>query len=389
MSSSDGDGGPKLPHDVAVEILKRLLKRLPARSLLQFRCVCRSWRSTIDDPRFVALHSNHSALDPSNRYLVCLDFGDDLDPVQNTCSLFSNGSLTLPFQSQIEIPFVTPHPNCYAVVGSCDGLICVSEISSNGYGQMMYVWNLFTRKHRAVRLPGPKQQNLSMEGARVVQGFYFDAKSNDYNVVSIFLFPDLHPFCLRNGKPRVEIYSLGTDSWRTLECEVPAIRLGKRAVFLNGNLHWYATNRKRLGFGSIASFDVTGEVFDEMVLPEEMLDDLDIDSTHLEFSVAVLNDLLAVFISVGKEAAHSDLNSVCSVWVMRDYGVPESWTKLYTFEVSGQALAFDGFPWNGELLIDINFEKRVSWNPITGQFSNLPLLANSELVPVVESLFSL
>ncbi|KAF8011799.1 hypothetical protein BT93_I0059 [Corymbia citriodora subsp. variegata] len=385
MSSSDGDGGPKLPHDVAVEILKRL----PARSLLQFRCVCRSWRSTIDDPCFVALHSSPSAVDPSNRYLVCLDFGDHLNPVQNTCSLFSNGSLTLPFQSQIEIPFVTPHPNRYVVVGSCDGLICVSENSSNGYGQMMYVWNLFTRKHRAVRLLSPEQQNLSMEGARVVQGFYFDAKSNDYNVVSIFLFPDLHPFCLRNRKPRMEIYSLGTDSWRTLECEVPAIRLSKRAVFLNGNLHRYANNQKRLGFGSIASFDVAGEVFDEMVLPEEMLDDLDIDSIHLEFSVAVLNELLTVFISVGKEAGHSDLNSVCSIWVTRDYDVPESWTKLYTFEVSGQALAFDGFAWNGELLIEINFEKRVSWNPITGQFSNLPLSANSELVPAVESLFSL
>ncbi|KAF8011884.1 hypothetical protein BT93_I0115 [Corymbia citriodora subsp. variegata] len=118
MSSDDDD-------DVAVEILKRL----PARSLLRFRCVCRSSCSTIDDPRLVALHSSHSALDPSNRYLVCLDFGDDLDPVQNTCSLFSNGSLTLPFQSQIEIPFVTPHPNRYVVVGSCDGLICVSEMA--------------------------------------------------------------------------------------------------------------------------------------------------------------------------------------------------------------------------------------------------------------------
>ncbi|XP_039157842.1 F-box protein At1g30790-like [Eucalyptus grandis] len=89
-SGSDDDGGPKLPNDVAVEILKRL----PARSLFRFRCVCRSWRSTIDDSRFVALHWSHSALDTSSRYLVCLDLGDDA--VQSPCSLFLNESLTLP-----------------------------------------------------------------------------------------------------------------------------------------------------------------------------------------------------------------------------------------------------------------------------------------------------
>ncbi|KAL3735758.1 hypothetical protein ACJRO7_024825 [Eucalyptus globulus] len=97
IMSSSSDDDPKLPHDVAVEILKRL----PARSLLRFRCVSRSWRSTIDDPRFVALHLSHSALDASNWHLV-------YDPLQDMCSLLPNASLTRPSKSQIEMPFAAP-----------------------------------------------------------------------------------------------------------------------------------------------------------------------------------------------------------------------------------------------------------------------------------------
>ncbi|XP_039157810.1 F-box/kelch-repeat protein At3g06240-like [Eucalyptus grandis] len=381
MSSSDhdgggGGGGPKLPHDVAVEILKRL----PARSLLRFRCVSRSWRSAIDDPRFVALHWSHSALHASSRHLACLDCGDDA--VQNRCSLFPNVPLSHPPPpSQIEIPFVAP-PNRYAFVGSCNGLICLSESSSDGTEGAVYLWNLFTRKHKPVRLPRPeRRQPLSVGGAHVVLGFCFDAKSNDYRVVRIIRFVGVR----RRKKPRVEVYSLHTDSWKTLEleCEVPI--LCDSAVFLNGNLHWYSFNGKGDGYSfhgkedgyvSIALFNVAGEVFDEMAMPEQI-------SLHFVLSMAVLNDSLAVFFSSG------EANSACFLWVMKDYGVLESWTKLYTFEVTEPVTRFDGFTWNGELLMKIYCEKRVSWNPITGQLSILPLSARYELVPIVESLFPL
>ncbi|KAL3721389.1 hypothetical protein ACJRO7_033820 [Eucalyptus globulus] len=346
-SGSDDDGGPKLPNDVAVEILKRL----PARSLFRFRCVCRSWRSTIDDSRFVALHWSHSALDTSSRYLVCLDLGDDA--VQSPCSLF-------------------PNDDRYGFVGSCNGLICVAKSSGDGIERAVYLWNLFTRKHKAGRLYGPEEQQfLSMARGRVLLGFYFDA--SDYHLVRILHFPGVRRWSFwnrkrRDRKPRVKIYSLSTDSWRTVECEVPALSYSNRAVFLNVNLHWYAFDRKG--------------VFDEMALPGEMFHTESTDSLHSVLSVAVLNDLLAVFFSGGQGAGHSDLNTVCSVWVMRDYGMSESWTKLYTFETHGVITGFDGFTWNGELLIEINCEERVSWNPI-------PLSTSCELVPVVESLFSL
>ncbi|XP_030462498.1 F-box/kelch-repeat protein At3g23880-like [Syzygium oleosum] len=376
-SSDDDDEDPKLPHDVAVEILKRL----PVECLLRFRCVCRSWRSAIDDPRLVALHWSHSALDASNWYLVCLDWCDRL------CSLFSSESLTLPYRSRIEMPFATPS-GCYDFVGSCNGLICVAEVSGYGYCKAMYLWNSFTRKHRAVPRSGLRHQFSSMEAGHEYLGFGFDAGSNDYKIVRILYSEDDNRQCFGGPKPRVEIYSVSTDSWRSSECEVPVFCDNGPAVFLNGNLHWIAFKCDvawdERGYGSIVLFDVAGEVFDEMALPE-----VHVDKGSLMVSVAVLHDSLAVFINLVDAILCPGRHSTCSIWVMGEYGVPETWTKLYTFEACGLVTKFDGFTRNGELLMEIDAGERVSWNPITGQYANLPLSIHCDLVNVVESLVSL
>ncbi|KAL3721383.1 hypothetical protein ACJRO7_033814 [Eucalyptus globulus] len=373
-SASDDDAHlPKLSEDIVVD---HILKRLPVRSLLRFRCVCRSWRSTIDGSRFVDLHLSHSALDASSRYLACLDW---CDPFRSLCSLYSGVSLTPPSKSHIEIPFAAP-PNCYGFVGSCNGLICVTEISRNGYRRSMYLWNLFTRKHKAVPRSSVEKKFLTLEIPRIAVGFGF---SNDYKIVRIY------PLYRRGTKPQVEIYSLSTGCWRSLDCEVPTLSVSRPAVFLSGNLHWFASKScnqwDEVGYQQIVSFDVTDEVFDKMALPEEISH---VDSVDL-VSLAVLNDLLAVLISRrAEQSGCSKQHSVCSVWVMRDYGMLESWTKLYTFEASGLVTGFDGFTLNGELLMKIHGGKRVCWNLITGHEANLQSSMACDLVTVVESLVS-
>ncbi|KAF8011788.1 hypothetical protein BT93_I0050 [Corymbia citriodora subsp. variegata] len=216
--------------------------------------------------------------------------------------------------------------------------------------QVMYLWNLFTRKHKAVRRSGLEHRFVSMETAHMVLGFGFDARSNDYKIVRILYLDDNR----RGRKAQVEIYMLRTDRWRSSECEVPSL-CNDSAVFLNGNLHWFED-----GHGSIVLFDV-----------------------------AVLNDLLAVYISFIDPVMDPEQHSICSVWVMGEYGVPESWNKLYTFNPCGEVVGFDGFMRNGELLMEIYGGGRVSWNPITGQYANFPHVTRCNLVTVVESIVSL
>ncbi|KAF8011790.1 hypothetical protein BT93_I0050 [Corymbia citriodora subsp. variegata] len=244
--------------------------------------------------------------------------------------------------------------------------------------QVMYLWNLFTRKHKAVRRSGLEHRFVSMETAHMVLGFGFDARSNDYKIVRILYLDDNR----RGRKAQVEIYMLRTDRWRSSECEVPSL-CNDSAVFLNGNLHWFED-----GHGSIVLFDVAGEVFDKMAPPEE-ISHLDADANVLVMSLAVLNDLLAVYISFIDPVMDPEQHSICSVWVMGEYGVPESWNKLYTFNPCGEVVGFDGFMRNGELLMEIYGGGRVSWNPITGQYANFPHVTRCNLVTVVESIVSL
>ncbi|KAF8031661.1 hypothetical protein BT93_D0772 [Corymbia citriodora subsp. variegata] len=382
MSSSDDDDDyPKLPQAVVDEILKRL----PVKSLLRFRCVSRSWRSAIDDPRFAALHLSHSALHTSNWYFAFID--DPRHHCPRTCSLFPIDSRIRPSKLIVETPFVDTPPSELTLVGWCNGLICVAdEPYGKGY---MYLWNLFTRKQKVVPLSRPEQQQfLSKDAVDVVLGFGFDAGSNDHKILRILYFPDND----RRWFGRVEIYSLRADSWRSLECEVPAFRPHNKAVFLNGNLHWVAAKLDDLGRESkdgsrIFLFNVAGEVFDEMAMPEE-IETSDEDDFVLLVSVAVLNDSLAVFVCRSYPFGPA-IYSACSVWVMRDYGVPQSWTKLYDFETGHVVIAFFGFTWNGEPSIREDNGDTISWNPITGRVRNLFLDSGSEFVTVVENLVSL
>ncbi|KAL3721392.1 hypothetical protein ACJRO7_033823 [Eucalyptus globulus] len=128
MSSFASGDDPKLPQDAIVEILKRLL----VGSLLWFRCVCRSWCSTINGPLFVALHLNHSALHASNWHLACIEW---YNPPGSLCLLFSGESLPL---SRIEVPFTAPFSR-YGFIGSCNGLICITRVSEDGYSRSMYL----------------------------------------------------------------------------------------------------------------------------------------------------------------------------------------------------------------------------------------------------------
>ena len=50
---------PTLPFDLIVEILCRL----PVKLLMQFRCICKSWNSLINDCKFAKKHLNLSTTD--------------------------------------------------------------------------------------------------------------------------------------------------------------------------------------------------------------------------------------------------------------------------------------------------------------------------------------
>ena len=66
--------GPDFDDDIITEILLRV----PAKSLIRFRCVCKSWRALISDPSFVQNHLRRVSPSHSNLLLVTSPYQADV-----------------------------------------------------------------------------------------------------------------------------------------------------------------------------------------------------------------------------------------------------------------------------------------------------------------------
>jgi hypothetical protein len=135
----------------------------------------------------------------------------------------------------------------------------------------------------------------------------------------------------------------------------------------------------------IVVFDMGHEMFDELPVPESLE-----RVEHLKMGVAVVDGSLALVpchaIGLDGEVASN------SVWVMKKYGVAESWTKLFDITVGeGGLVRVLGFKKNGEVLVVTNGydHQLVCYEPSSGTIWNPHILSPTEsfyLDTFVESL---
>jgi hypothetical protein len=115
---------PIFPEEMIVEILLRL----PVRSLLQFRCVCKLWKTLISDSQFA---KKHVLISTANPQLVSNFMG------LANCKLVSyplKPLLDNPSAHRVEpANFETRHST--SIIGTCNGLLCLCSSSQ------FFVWN--------------------------------------------------------------------------------------------------------------------------------------------------------------------------------------------------------------------------------------------------------
>ncbi|KAI8527195.1 hypothetical protein RHMOL_Rhmol12G0057000 [Rhododendron molle] len=73
---------------------------------------------------------------------------------------------------------------------------------------------------------------------------------------------------------------------------------------------------------SIVSFDMSAETFSVLRLPPTL-----VNQESCSLSLKVFQGSLAVLCDRERD------NGACCMWVMKEYGVPESWTKLFRFKL--------------------------------------------------------
>ncbi|XP_050376043.1 F-box protein CPR1-like [Argentina anserina] len=291
----------ELPHDI---IENNILTRLPVKSLIRFTSVSQRWRSLIlYCPKFAASQFEFSSKQKSiaHRVLVSCNGYDDLQSLDLGSS--SSPTLRLPFKQQ------QVHCN---LIGSSNGLVFVA------LGNKYYVWNPSTRFFKTL----PDIDYCS--GRRVFFGAGYSSASGTYKLL----------ICREDDDEEIytevaHILSLGAPKWRLVNLDVLNEMLTGpvfMGTLLNGALHWLCGYSKY----DLVAFDLAKEEFRIMQL-------LNLDDDGSRFyrgKLGVLGGCLCV-------SSYTEYNYACvsvDFWVMKDYDVRESWTKLFNLDMSNLPL---------------------------------------------------
>lgn len=188
----------------------------------------------------------------------------------------------------------------YRVWGSCDGLILVGDTQTRAN---MFVLNPTTLESK--KLP-PVPKYLNYYSNRIVFGFGYDFSCDDYAVVAI-----AHHYEL-NINACVYVYMFKTKQWKKVGVS-PYDHRNQRyvaGIFLKGSIHWLIEGSK-----IIAAFNIANREFSAVPLPDGVFD---INSEYPR--LGVLRGCLCLFSNV--------INNISELYVMKEYGVVESWIKL-------------------------------------------------------------
>ncbi|XP_023888997.2 F-box protein At3g07870 [Quercus suber] len=180
-----------------------------------------------------------------------------------------------------------------------------------------------------------------------------------------------------------EVHTLGTDSWRSIGEASNIIHYSAlHGTFLNGALHWFVVNDDET---SLCCFNLDNEQFQPFPRPSQFGKCSKIsDKMRLMMSMGVVKDQLFL--------CHPFNNSVLEMWVMGDYGISESLTRLHVINlpinVTPKAIAFLD---NGEILLTLHQSDLVSYNPKEGSFRKITtnMKAEYQIVAYTPSFISL
>ncbi|XP_065852782.1 F-box protein CPR1-like [Euphorbia lathyris] len=338
----------KIPHDIISDIL--LL--LPIESLVRFRCLSKPLCSIIDSSDFIRLHLSHSLNTRSNLRIILRDwnlYSVDFDSLDAAAAA---ESFDHPLQSG----------GGTEAVGSCHGLVFLRNSERN-----LALYNPSTRRYKRVPVSEIEPPDNSLKTGYVFYGFGYDSVNEDYKLIRMATFVGDDDGCeFIQYDYEVKVYSLKNDSWKKIKglpfylrfLHKPFYQVLHRrgyGVFAFNSLHWAMPHWPELGVrNSIVAFDIAGENFREVYQP-------DYGSNRLNFQVdvGVLEGKLCVMCNSQHE--YVDL------WVMEEYGVKESWRKLFSFRSTKPLMFLRPLSYSkdgSKVLLEVNDQKLVwyDWN---------------------------
>ncbi|CAK8539032.1 unnamed protein product [Lathyrus sativus] len=322
-----------ISDDVALSILSKL----PWKSLKRFECVRKSWSLLSDKPNFMSLYrhnffSKYSYEDDTSLILHLHDH-------ETLCSLSGER-----FENMVvlDLPEQIDHFKFFGF-GCANGILCFEEPSDN----KIVLWIPTTNELKIICISPfesfspPVTLNFDAPVIFVtnpnLHGFGYDCVGDDYKLIrNTSVSCKFHTFWPsdrdlllgqdKSLKPFWETYSLKTNSWKKLDIDMPSCAkhnsgFGTFRVYLDGVCHWLNLDKENNHVGaSLISFDLRNEVFINTPIPPF--------AREQWMGLSVINDSIALF------KHHQNMPtfniSIFDILILGEFGVKESWYKLFT-----------------------------------------------------------
>ncbi|XP_050231506.1 F-box protein CPR1-like [Mercurialis annua] len=312
--------------DLPLDIISDILKLLPVKSLLRFRCLSKSYCSLIDSRDFIILHLSQSNNTNANRnffivqpnkydcmnneiYTVNLDYSN---PHLAECDHNKINTINLDYLVGCDHPFsIIPEdiwecPKTCLIFGSCNGLVALYHPQRG-----MFLWNLSTKRHR--KLPdfwGRSQEILS--SCYILDGFGYDPVSDDYKLVRIRAIDRKR----RKGSIAL-VYSVKHNSSRRIEdFNYNVSRYRNCGTLVGSCLHWIVSQPRNSSDQLIVGFNLEDEKYREIPIP-----DFD-DKLYKCKELGELGGRLSMSVDENYKSV--------GIWVMKEYGVRDSWIQIFS-----------------------------------------------------------
>ncbi|XP_074302846.1 F-box/kelch-repeat protein At3g23880-like [Silene latifolia] len=317
----------RIPSDLMAEILVRL----PVRSLLRFKSVCKDWYTLINSSLFIQLHLNKSLLFNfrHNHTLFYTAYDslcvvDDIYGPSKPIKLYWPTNIDI-IRNSVDNIRSCLDDVCVDAVGSCNGLVCLC-VSGGGFFSLnvmcFLICNPSTRTFKfKPNLPFSKF-NCS-ENEKLSCGFGYDGEHDDYKIVVT------HTYFKKNVRDNdVYIYSFKADLWKCAT-HTPAegstrsydLKVDNKVVCANNMLHYIVSSHVNYNNDSnckIARFDLSSETWKDNDLSFPAV----VDRGWTYFELGVLDDCLYLCLE--------EKNGLHNVWVMKGYRDEDySWSIKY------------------------------------------------------------
>nr|ABR18781.1 class S F-box protein [Nicotiana alata] len=325
-----------IPEDVVIYVLIRL----PVKSIMRFKCTSKTLYILIRSTSFSNIHLNHTTTLQDELILFKRSFKEEANQFKNVISfLFGVDDVGFdPFLPDLEVPHLTTDYGSifHQLIGPCHGLIALTDTITT------ILINPATRNFRLLP-PSPFGCPNGYHRSVEALGFGFDSIANDYKIVrlsEVFWDPLYDYPGPRESK--VDIYDLSIDSWRELDSEqLPLIYWVPCAeTFYKEAFHWFGTIDLSM---VILCFDVSTEIFRNMKMPRTFIFD------NAQYPGLVILSESLTLICYPNPISIDHIQEVTRIWVMKEYGVSESWILKDTIRLPPIEYPLD--IWKNNLLL--------------------------------------